>query len=190
VSYAELAEHKTPNNCWVALHGQVYDLTNYSKRHPGTSTIITDHCGSDATLSYNVFHHEDLLQAISEEVVGQLSYDNDNKVPHFDHVDSVTETNVGKNSTSTPPTPATPQAPPILYDGLDYYIHSSNLESYVDSGRESTADEFSVSYKFNNQTVTISKVSRHNETQANKNTESTGTRMLRPSNTRDHFGRY
>ena len=32
---SELALHNTPQDCWVVLHGDIYDLSNYASRHPG-----------------------------------------------------------------------------------------------------------------------------------------------------------
>ena len=42
VTKAELAKHNTRESLWVALHGQVYDLTKtgFLGRHPGGQTIL------------------------------------------------------------------------------------------------------------------------------------------------------
>ena len=41
VSPAELAQHAGAGDCWMAIHGKVYDLTEFAKRHPGGDLINT-----------------------------------------------------------------------------------------------------------------------------------------------------
>ncbi|WP_204282235.1 cytochrome b5-like heme/steroid binding domain-containing protein [Serratia marcescens] len=31
----QVAEHHSPDDCWMAIHGKVYDLTPYVPNHPG-----------------------------------------------------------------------------------------------------------------------------------------------------------
>ena len=45
ISMAEVEKHNQPSDCWVVLHGQVYDLTEFHASHPGGSAIITDYAG-------------------------------------------------------------------------------------------------------------------------------------------------
>ena len=35
VSKAELAKHTSRDDCWVAIHGKVYDVTQFLSMHPG-----------------------------------------------------------------------------------------------------------------------------------------------------------
>jgi predicted heme/steroid binding protein len=35
VSLAELAKHSEVGDCWMAVHGRVYDVTAYLDEHPG-----------------------------------------------------------------------------------------------------------------------------------------------------------
>jgi cytochrome b involved in lipid metabolism len=35
VSLQELQAHSTEDDVWIALHGDVYDLTSYLEQHPG-----------------------------------------------------------------------------------------------------------------------------------------------------------
>jgi cytochrome b involved in lipid metabolism len=71
ITVSELALHNTPEDCWVALHGNVYDLTYYAKRHPDGS-IITDLAGMDGTLDYDIFHPTPLLAVVQGYIVGPL----------------------------------------------------------------------------------------------------------------------
>jgi cytochrome b involved in lipid metabolism len=53
VGAAELAQHATPDNCWMAIRGSVYDLTPYLPDHPSRPTIIEPWCGKEATEAYD-----------------------------------------------------------------------------------------------------------------------------------------
>lgn len=46
ITLDELARHAAEDDCWMAIHGVVYDFTEYLPRHP---TPIADHCGTDAS---------------------------------------------------------------------------------------------------------------------------------------------
>ena len=70
ISLNELALHNTPDDCWVAIHGNVYDLTVYAKRHPGGPEWVTDLAGTDGTDAYDEFHSIGLLRSIRGNVVG------------------------------------------------------------------------------------------------------------------------
>lgn len=49
-SLAEVARHNTSNNCWMAIDGNVYDMSSLvqSNTHPG-GDVINQGCGKDAT---------------------------------------------------------------------------------------------------------------------------------------------
>jgi cytochrome b involved in lipid metabolism len=49
---AELARHATPQDCWMAIRGSVYDLTSYLPDHPSRPEIIEPWCGKEATQAY------------------------------------------------------------------------------------------------------------------------------------------
>ena len=64
-----LAELKA--NGWIALHGNVYDLTNYANRHPGGARVITRLNGTDGTAEYRKFHSAGLLGSLRNgELIG------------------------------------------------------------------------------------------------------------------------
>lgn len=49
---AQLATHNKPADCWMAINGGVYDVTNYVDMHPGGADIVLMFCGKDATQAY------------------------------------------------------------------------------------------------------------------------------------------
>jgi hypothetical protein len=78
VSTQELASHNSARDCWVALHGDVYDLTAYAKRHPGGSSWITNLAGKDGTQSYSDFHSTGLLRSVQGNRIGPLDTSTNN----------------------------------------------------------------------------------------------------------------
>jgi len=52
-SLAEVAQHATESDCWMAIHGQVYDLSAYLPEHPTRPSIILPWCGKEASEAYD-----------------------------------------------------------------------------------------------------------------------------------------
>lgn len=50
----EIAKHASPDNCWFAIEGKVYDVTAFIAQgiHPGGEVILNG-CGQDATDMFN-----------------------------------------------------------------------------------------------------------------------------------------
>ena len=46
ISPAELSQHTSLENCWVAYKGKVYDVTGWLPKHPGTAGAILPYCGT------------------------------------------------------------------------------------------------------------------------------------------------
>ncbi|ADN02431.1 cytochrome b5 domain-containing protein [Spirochaeta thermophila] len=44
----EVARRAEAGECWMVIHGKVYDLTEFVARHPGGKAIL-EGCGTDAT---------------------------------------------------------------------------------------------------------------------------------------------
>ena len=52
-SLSDVAEHDQQTDCWMAIHGQVYDLTAYLPQHPTTLRVILPSCGMEASHAYD-----------------------------------------------------------------------------------------------------------------------------------------
>jgi cytochrome b involved in lipid metabolism len=50
---ADVAKHSTPDDCWMIVNGNVYNLTSYLNQHPGGPDKITPYCGKDATQPFS-----------------------------------------------------------------------------------------------------------------------------------------
>jgi cytochrome b involved in lipid metabolism len=53
INLSELSKHNKSNDCWVAIRGNVYDVSSYLDEHPGGADLILNYCGEDATSAYN-----------------------------------------------------------------------------------------------------------------------------------------
>lgn len=48
ISLIDISSHSNSKSCWMAINGDVYDVTKYIGEHPGGSRILMG-CGKDAT---------------------------------------------------------------------------------------------------------------------------------------------
>lgn len=48
----EVGKHSSRDSQWIIIDNKVYDITNFSKRHPGGARVVSHAAGDDATVSY------------------------------------------------------------------------------------------------------------------------------------------
>lgn len=48
----DVAQHVKPQDCWMAIGGQVYDFSRYIPQHPAAPEVMTRHCGKEATRAF------------------------------------------------------------------------------------------------------------------------------------------
>lgn len=53
---ADVAKHASASDCWAAVNGGVYNLTEWVGQHPGGSDRIIALCGTDASAAFNAQH--------------------------------------------------------------------------------------------------------------------------------------
>lgn len=72
---SEVRAHNTARDCWLVIHGLVYDLTEFLNSHPGGSAILLSCAGKDATLPYSDIHPKDLAQKMlpTRMVLGEIN---------------------------------------------------------------------------------------------------------------------
>ena len=61
ISLSELSKHTTEEDCWVAVHGKVYNLTKFLDEHPPGAQSILDYAGTDATEIFDAAHTIEML---------------------------------------------------------------------------------------------------------------------------------
>ena len=72
VSLEELATHHTPEDCWVGIHGCVYDLTEFAEEHPAGAQSILKLGGQDGTEAFQTVHSKGLMDDFEELKIGKL----------------------------------------------------------------------------------------------------------------------
>ena len=72
IALADLADHGTPVDCWVAIDGVVYDLTTFIDQHPGGSERIIALCGTDGTAAFTGQHdgEQDPVAILADAQIG------------------------------------------------------------------------------------------------------------------------
>ena len=74
VNLKALRRHCTADNAWVAINGNVYDVTNWHLDHPGGSELLLEYAGKDATKLFEaVQHSDDAIATRDSFLVGALS---------------------------------------------------------------------------------------------------------------------
>lgn len=70
----EVEENDSPDSCWAAIDGTVYDLTDWVEEHPGGSARIEQICGTDATDAFQGQHSGDEgpQNQLAEFEIGEL----------------------------------------------------------------------------------------------------------------------
>lgn len=71
ISLKELALHNADSNCWIAVRGNVYDISCYWKEHPG-GRVILKAAGKDGTDLFNKSHFYINPLGFCRRVVGKL----------------------------------------------------------------------------------------------------------------------
>lgn len=49
---ADISQHAIETDCWMAVEGKVYNVTDFVGKHPGGKAILGG-CGKDATILFN-----------------------------------------------------------------------------------------------------------------------------------------
>jgi len=52
-----VAKHRAEKDCWLVIHGKVYDVTRFLDSHPGGADILLDAAGYDATTEFEDTGH-------------------------------------------------------------------------------------------------------------------------------------
>jgi len=73
LSLEEVAKHKSPGDLWMAIGGDVYDVSKFAKLHPGGSKILEQLAGGDATGEFFALHRKEVLEKYKKLRVGRLA---------------------------------------------------------------------------------------------------------------------
>jgi cytochrome b involved in lipid metabolism len=76
IAHSELSRHIDRDDLWIAIDGGVYDVSEYSQRHPGGPAILFAYAGRDVSAAFwqQNLHHSDAVRGLlAKFVVGELS---------------------------------------------------------------------------------------------------------------------
>ncbi|EMD33627.1 fumarate reductase [Gelatoporia subvermispora B] len=69
----EVAKHKSKDDCWVIIDGNVLDVTSFMPDHPGGEKAILLYAGRDATEEFNMLHDPKVIPRYAPDaVIGTL----------------------------------------------------------------------------------------------------------------------
>lgn len=69
----EVAQHKTKDDVWVVVNGEVLDVTNFKADHPGGEKAIMLYAGRDATEEFNMLHDPKVVKKYApDSIIGRL----------------------------------------------------------------------------------------------------------------------
>lgn len=74
IPLSEVTRHSLAEDCWLAINGRVYDLTEFLDRHPGGRSVILQWAGKDASKMFNEIHQPAWLDLYlrPESCIGEL----------------------------------------------------------------------------------------------------------------------
>ncbi|KAI9574823.1 cytochrome b5-like heme/steroid binding domain-containing protein [Boletus coccyginus] len=79
ITPSELQANNSKQNLWVAIHGKVYNVTEFVDEHPGGDEVIISEGGAckDATEAFeDVGHSDEARELLSGLLVGDLEESN------------------------------------------------------------------------------------------------------------------
>ncbi|KAJ3196915.1 hypothetical protein HK101_007280 [Irineochytrium annulatum] len=53
----QVAAHSTNKDCWMIVHGKVYDISAFLDEHPGGEDVLLEQAGKDATEAFEEIGH-------------------------------------------------------------------------------------------------------------------------------------
>jgi cytochrome b involved in lipid metabolism len=74
LDWAEVQKHNTRTSSWLVINDNVYDITNFGRRHPG-GKVIYHYAGQDATDSFRALHPDPVLvtKYLKPLLIGQVA---------------------------------------------------------------------------------------------------------------------
>ncbi|KAL2695733.1 hypothetical protein AAEP93_003826 [Penicillium crustosum] len=74
LSLSDIQTHRIEGDCWIAIHGNVYDVSRFLNSHPGGKAILLQHAGTDATRAFQDVHPAEMLDEYltSDQLLGEL----------------------------------------------------------------------------------------------------------------------
>lgn len=85
---AEVEKHASEDDCWIVVHGLVYDCTRFLRDHPGGIQSIMIAAGTDCTEEFDAIHSEKAQKMLKDFLIGEVPATEDNNDIATPSVDS------------------------------------------------------------------------------------------------------
>ena len=73
---AEVAQHKTKDDCWFVYKNEVYDVTKFIPLHPAGPNYLLDYAGLDTSVSFDqAGHSENAYDLLKKFKIGNVPKD-------------------------------------------------------------------------------------------------------------------
>ncbi len=72
ITREELAVHVSDGDVWIAIHGRVYNVSKWTKSHPGGELVLMHMAGKDATAPFSAYHPAWVEKLLTKFYVGDL----------------------------------------------------------------------------------------------------------------------
>jgi len=126
VSHEQLQNHNTKNDLWLAIHGKVYNVTDFLLEHPGGEEVLLDSGGKEATTNFeDVGHSDDARELLKKYYVGE--YDMPTPAKKAEQKTAPSST----SASNTTPSPQESSFPfvltyiiPLAFAAIGYYFYT------------------------------------------------------------------
>ncbi|XP_050203920.1 cytochrome b5-like [Mercurialis annua] len=72
-SFDDLLKHKDRDDCWLLIHGKIYDVTSFMEEHPGGDEVLLAATEKDATDDYeDIGHSEEAKEMMDKYCIGDM----------------------------------------------------------------------------------------------------------------------
>ena len=86
-TWEEVRQHTSRTDKWIVVDGEVYDITNWARKHPGGSRVISHYAGQDASVSLLSFYSDSITDDKSVLDPLQWCHNEHDCVSNHQHLD-------------------------------------------------------------------------------------------------------
>jgi isopentenyl diphosphate isomerase/L-lactate dehydrogenase-like FMN-dependent dehydrogenase/cytochrome b involved in lipid metabolism/hemoglobin-like flavoprotein/DMSO/TMAO reductase YedYZ molybdopterin-dependent catalytic subunit len=88
----EIAKHSTEDDCWIILHGKVYDTSEFMADHPGGGNSILKVTGTDSSQVFDAIHSQKAHAMLADYEIGVVASSPALQLPTPDQVGHISRT--------------------------------------------------------------------------------------------------
>jgi len=120
IKLAELFKHNIKSDCWIAVRGKVYNVTDWIPQHPGGSDPIVLNASRDATQLFEAYHPLRVYPLLQKYYIGELEEHEYPQFPPMSQFYIILKQKIEEHFTARKRSPR--YAPEILYRTLFFEV--------------------------------------------------------------------